>query len=254
MNVSERRERERQLLLEKPFVSLEELVSEFPDVSSMTLRRDIEYLEKHGEAIKVRGGARSMKFITTSMEDSYTKRLRENTREKEMIAQRAARMIETGRSVFLDSGTTMLALARNLPDERVNIVTTSPNVALELIKKSKPVVNIIGGMLNRDNVSVVGSQAAEYVAGINVDTAFIVPSGISIDGITCGNYSECELKKAVIEKARQVVVVVNLSKVDKLLPYTVCGFEDIDMIISDQVLPEALREQCKKNRVRMVLA
>lgn len=254
MNVSERRERERQLLLEKPFVSLEELVSEFPDVSSMTLRRDIEYLEKHGEAIKVRGGARSMKFITTSMEDSYTKRLRENTREKEMIAQRAARMIETGRSVFLDSGTTMLALARNLPDERVNIVTTSPNVALELIKKSKPVVNIIGGMLNRDNVSVVGSQAAEYVAGINVDTAFIVPSGISIDGITCGNYSECELKKAVIEKARQVVVVVNLSKVDKLLPYTVCGYEDIDMIISDQVLPEALREQCKKNRVRMVLA
>ncbi len=254
MNVSERREKERQLLLQKPFLSLEELIEEFPDVSSMTLRRDIEYLEKHGEAIKVRGGARSMKFITTSMEDSYTKRLRENTREKEMIAQRAAAMIETGRSVFLDSGTTMLALARNLPDERVNIVTTGPNVALELIKKSKPVVNIIGGMLNRDNISVVGSQAAEYVAEINVDTAFIVPSGISADGITCGNYSECELKKAVIEKARQVVVVVNLSKVDKVLPYTVCDFKDIDMIITDQVLPDDLQAQCKKNRVRMVLA
>ena len=254
MNVNERREKERQLLLQKPFVSLEELIAQFPEVSSMTLRRDIEYLEKHGEAIKVRGGARSMKFITTSMEDSYTKRLRENTREKELVAQRAAQMIETGRSVFIDSGTTMLALARNLPDERVNILTTGPNVALELIKKSKAIVSIIGGMLNRDNISVVGTQAVQYVENVNVDTAFIVPSGISTSGITCGNYSECELKKAVIKKARQVVVVVNLSKVDKILPYTVCGFEDIDMIITDQLLPEALQAECKKNRVRMVLA
>ena len=68
---SSRRAIIKELLTEKPFISLRELESRFPDVSSMTLRRDIEYFEKQGDAIKVRGGARSMKFITTSMEDSF---------------------------------------------------------------------------------------------------------------------------------------------------------------------------------------
>ena len=63
---NERRERIRALLTEKPFISIKELQSLFPDVSGMTLRRDIEYFESQGEAIKVRGGARSTKFITTS--------------------------------------------------------------------------------------------------------------------------------------------------------------------------------------------
>lgn len=68
-----RRNKIRELLQAKPFISLHDLEAMFPDVSSMTLRRDIEYFEKQGEAIKVRGGARSMKFITTSMEDAFSR-------------------------------------------------------------------------------------------------------------------------------------------------------------------------------------
>ena len=150
---SERRNAVRELLSSKPFVSLHELELMFPDVSSMTLRRDIEYFELQGEAIKVRGGARSMKFITTSMEDTFSLRLNENMGAKEKVAYRAISMIETGRSLFLDSGTTMLKLASLLPDERLTVTTTGPNIALELIKKNMPIVNIVGGMLNRDNIS-----------------------------------------------------------------------------------------------------
>ena len=153
MKVSSRREVIRTLLGTKPFISLEELEEAFPEVSSMTLRRDIEYFEKQGEAIKVRGGARSMKFITTSMEDAFSKRLQENVISKERLASVAVSMIETGRSIFLDSGTTMLALAARLPDERFTVTTTGPNVALEIIKKRRPMVNIVGGMLNSDNIS-----------------------------------------------------------------------------------------------------
>lgn len=242
------------MLAEKPFISLEELTRAFPDLSSMTLRRDIEYFEKHGEAIKVRGGARSMKFITTSMEAAFSKRLMENTAEKERVAKCAAGMIEMGRSIFLDSGTTMLTLARILPDERVTIVTTGPNIALELIKKQRPIVYVIGGMLNRDNISVVGSQAMDYVEEINVDCAFIVPSGVSARGVTSGNYTECELKKKIIDKARQVVLVVTKSKCDKMLPYTVCGFDAVDCVITDSPLPDDIAGLCKENGVKVVMA
>ncbi|MBQ7160409.1 MAG: DeoR/GlpR transcriptional regulator [Clostridia bacterium] len=254
MKITARREQVREMLGKKPFISLEELIEAFPDVSSMTLRRDIEYFEKHGEAIKVRGGARSMKFITTSMEAAFSKRLMENTVEKERVAKCAASMIETGRSVFLDSGTTMLALAKILPDERVTLVTTGPNIALELIKKSRPIVYIIGGMLNRDNISVVGSPAMEYVDDINVDMAFIVPSGMSAAGVSSGNYTECELKKKIIEKARQKVLVVTNAKVDKVLPYNVCGFDSVDLLITDSPLPDDISRECEKHGVKVIIA
>lgn len=254
MKISERRDRVREMLAQKPFISLDELAQAFPDVSSMTLRRDIEYFEKHGEAIKVRGGARSMKFITTSMEAAFSKRLMENTDEKERVAREAASLIEVGRSIFLDSGTTMLTLARILQDERVTIVTTGPNIALELIKKTRPIVYVIGGMLNRDNISVVGSPAMEYVDDINVDTAFIVPSGLTAEGVTSGNYTECELKKRIIGKARQRVLVVTNSKIDKLLPYTVCGLEEVDVLITDRALPEPIERRCVENGVRIIIA
>ena len=85
-----RREIIQDMLSEQPFVSLKELSARFPELSSMTLRRDIEYFESQGECIKVRGGARSMKFITTSLEESFNLRLHANSAAKEAIAEHAA--------------------------------------------------------------------------------------------------------------------------------------------------------------------
>ena len=243
------------MLNAKPFVSLKELEEVFPQVSSMTLRRDIEYLERAGEAIKVRGGARSMKFITTSMEEKFNLRLNENIDAKTQIAKIACREIETGRSIFLDSGTTMLKLAELMADQRVTVTTTGPNVALELIKKHFPIVNMVGGMLNRDNVSIAGSQAIRYLCDVNIDVAFIVPSGFSLQsGLTSGNFSECELKKFIVEKARKIVVLMDASKLDKNLPYTFCDFEKIDMIITDKPLPSSVEDAAKLNDIKIVVA
>ncbi len=245
MNTS-RREVIRELLLKKPFVSLHELELLIPDVSSMTLRRDIEYFEEIGEAIKVRGGARSMKFITTSMEDNFALRMKENDDIKEKLARRAIPLIEPGRSIFLDSGTTMLRLATMMPDARLTVTTTGPNIALELVKKGQTIVNIVGGMLNRDNISVSGNQALRFFDDINIDIAFIVPSGASsVHGLTCGNYIECELKHLIVEKARHVVLLLDASKFDRSLPYTFCGLEEVDTIITNRPLPPDFAGKCR---------
>ena len=252
---SERREAIRELLQTKPFISLHDLEAMFPSVSSMTLRRDIEYFEQQGEAIKVRGGARSMKFITTSMEDSFNLRLSENMTAKEKIAVKAMEMLETGRSLFIDSGTTMMRLAALLPDERLTITTTGPNIALELIKKSLPIVNIVGGMVGRDNISVSGNQALRFLADLNIDVAFIVPSGMSAqNGLTSGNYSECELKKMIVEKSRRVVVLMDTSKLDKVLPYTFARIDEVDTIITDKPLPADITQVAESAGVRIIIA
>ena len=254
MRMIGRREKIKSMLQKQPFVSLHELESLFPGVSSMTLRRDIEYFEQTGEAIKVRGGARSMKFITTSEEDAFSKRLTENRNAKEKIATCAVSFIETGRSIFLDSGTTILTLATLLPDERFTVTTTGPNVAVEIAKKSHPIVNIVGGMLNRDNISLAGNQAMRFLDDINIDVAFLVPSGFSESGFTCGNYTECELKKLVVSKSRRVIVLADTSKCGKMLPYTVCGIGDVSAIISEAELPAQIREIAAANKVEMITA
>ena len=252
---TERRNAVRNLIASKPFVSLRELEQMFPNVSSMTLRRDIEYFESQGEAIKVRGGARSMKFITTSMEYTFNLRLSENPDAKEKVALAAIELIETGRSLFIDSGTTMLKLASLLPDERLTVTTTGPNIALELVKKNQPIVNIVGGMLNRDNISVSGNQALRQINDINIDIAFIVPSGISAqNGLTSGNYSECELKKLVVEKARKVIVLMDNSKLDKILPYTFADLTEVDTIITDKPLPDDISKIVENAGVHIKLA
>ncbi|MBE6560843.1 MAG: DeoR/GlpR transcriptional regulator [Ruminococcaceae bacterium] len=250
---NERRERIRALLTEKPFISIKELQSMFPDVSGMTLRRDIEFFESQGEAIKVRGGARSMKFITTSTDDAITTRMQENVASKEKIARRAAEFLETGRSIFIDSGSTLQRIVPYVPNERFTFTTTNPMAALELCKIGLPAVNIVGGKLDRDYQTVTGMHAMRFLSDINIDIAFLSPSGLSLkSGFTGGNYSECELKRVVVDKARLVVLLLDASKIDKSLPYTFCHLDQVHIIITDAPLPEDIAREAKRLGVRVL--
>lgn len=250
---NERREQIRTLLQTRPFISLKELEKMFPDVSGMTLRRDIEYFENEHEAIKVRGGARSMKFITTQTDGSITARLNVNVNSKNLIAKKAAEFLETGRSIFIDSGSTLQQLVQYVPNDRFTFTTTDPAVALDLCKIGLSVVNIVGGRLDRDNQTITGLQATRFLADINIDIAFLSPSGLSArSGFTIGNYSECELKKIVVEKAQKVVILMDSSKVNKALPYTFATFDNADVLITDAPITGELSDLAISKNVRII--
>ena len=225
----------------------------FPDVSGMTLRRDIEYFEKEHEAIKVRGGARSMKYITSQTDGSISARMQENVHSKNSIAQRAADFLETGRSIFIDSGSTLQHIVQYVPNERFTFTTTDPVSALELCKIGLPIVNIVGGRLDRDNQTITGLQATRFLADMNIDIAFLSPSGLSArSGFTVGNYSECELKRIVVEKARLVVILMDASKVDKSLPYTFATFDNADVLITSNPLSDELSDLAAAKNVKVI--
>lgn len=249
-----RREQVREILVSKPFTSLQELIERFPEVSSMTLRRDIEYFEERGDVIKVRGGARALHFITLTLEDSYYKRSLENTEGKEKIANAAAEYIETGRSLFFDSGSTVMQMVPHLRDEKLTVSTSDPNIALALVKNEKFVVNIIGGSLNRSNLSLSGMPALNFVQGTNIDVAFISPSGFSLNcGFTSGNYNESLLKNAVVTKAHVVVMLVQSKKIDKSMPHTFANLSDVDVFITDSDPGAEVHKACIDAGVRLVV-
>ena len=242
-----RREKIRQMLQSKSYIALSELCERFPDVSEMTLRRDIAFFEEKGEAIKVRGGVRSTRFITASTDDSMTERMRENVDSKEKIARAAARYLETGRSIFIDSGSTLQRMVKFVQNERYVFTTTNPAAALELASIGQPVVNVTGGRLDKDYQSMSGLQAMRFIADINIDIAMLSSSGLSgKSGFTGGNYAECELKRAVAEKADKIIMLMDSSKIGRSLPYTFCSLDRVSVLICDAPLPDDLAAEAKR--------
>ena len=154
----ERRKQIEEMLAAESFVSIEKLKETFPDISEMTLRRDIEYFEREGLALKVRGGCRSTSYFGPSDSFYDNDRIIENAAIKMAIAKTSIGFLETGRSVFVDSGSTLRCFASLVPAEKYSMTTTDPAIALELIKKGTAAVNIVGGRLDREHLTVTGLQ------------------------------------------------------------------------------------------------
>ncbi len=214
-------------------VMLKDLKKLFPEVSEMTLRRDIEYFEKTGEAVRIKGGARCFDFNASKVEEIFAKRLSQNSAAKQRIASLALPFAESGRSLYLDSGSTVLAFAKKLSGN-LSVVTSGPHIAVEMAKNPGVSVTLLGGSFNKDSQSVSGAQSIEFVKNLKFDIAFMSASAISEQGATIGNHSEAELKNAVLRKANKRIMLIDSGKFNKTMPFSFASFSDIDIIITDK--------------------
>lgn len=229
----------REYIEQNHVVTIKELQALCPEVSLMTIHRDLDALEQGGSIIKVRGGARSVRHAGDL---GYDVRLQENISGKLAIAQKAMELIQPNSTVFLDASTTNLMLARKLPDLHLNVFTTGPNIAIELCRLQNPNITLCCGTLNRKNMALSGPNTLNMLENINIDMAFIGVSGCYPDvGFTCGTEADMVIKRTVIHKARTTVVMCDHAKFSRLMPYTFAGFDEVQYLISDAQIPEAVR-------------
>ena len=241
--MNERRAQINDYIQRKQEVFLNELRELVPDVSEMTIRRDLEALEQEGSIVRIHGGAKSVKFINRLVEDVFSKRLSANTEKKRVIGEKAAALIVAEHSIYIDAGSTTMALAERIPDQRLLISTSGLNIALELLRLSNSTLNVIGGEVNRSSISVAGPQALAAIGNLNIDMAFIAATAFSPEaGFSCGNVHDCELKREVLRRAKQRVLLMDSSKIGKTMPYTFANASDIDILICDEELPTQVRE------------
>ena len=221
-------------------VTIKQLQQLCPDVSLMTIHRDLQALEDRGAVVKVRGGARSVRHAG---DPGFDVRLQENNIGKTTIAKKALELIQPNSSVFLDASTTNLVLARALPDINLTIFTTGPSIALELCHLHNPTVTLCCGTINRKNLALSGQNTLEMLEKINVDMAFLGVSGCSVEaGFTCGTEGDMLVKHKLIQKARTSVIMCDRAKLSRLMPYTFARLEDADYLISDAPLPESFAQ------------
>ena len=242
---SVRQEQMKQYIESQNVVTIKALQEMFPDVSLMTIHRDLDALESQGIIVKFRGGARSVRF---SSDPEFNVRMRDNNMGKLQIAKKALELIQPHTAIFLDASTTNLALAKIMPDMHLNIITTGPSIALELCRLHNPVVTMCCGTVNRKNLALSGQNTLEMLDKINIDMAFIGVSGCSIEaGFTCGTENDMLVKRKVIQKARTSVVMCTQEKLRCLMPYTFANIQDVDYLISDAPMPEPFQQIAKQH-------
>ncbi len=245
-----RREQMLEFIKSKGQMSVKELIMLFSNVSSMTVHRDLDYLEKKGAIVRVHGGAKYISPDESKKEPAFSDREIANRELKRIIAGKASSLIKSGSSVYIDSGTTAAALCDCIPNTPLSIVTNSPNSAVMLSDKSFVNVMLCGGTLEKKNLALYGSAAIASLEKINIDLAFVVASGYSKDcGFTCGNEGEAAVKSFVCKKARKVALLVDSSKLDTVLPFTFAVEDDIDYFICDKAVSGELIENFKQKGI-----
>ncbi len=249
----DRIERIAELIDKRGKLTLDQLMQAFPGVSQMTLRRDLFQLESEGMVIRVRGGAMSMKEVQKSSSEPYVKKATVQTDAKMEIARKTAILIDEGSSIFLDGGTTALYLAKELPDIRCNVFTNGIAVGKELAQKDKIEVNILGGQLQKGNLSTASPLSSIYFADTNFELAIISASAFTLEnGFSCGNQAQADLLKLIIKKAKFVYMMLDSSKIGKIQPYTFARLEHINVLITDSTFPESLKERFKELNIVVI--
>ncbi|HIX53644.1 MAG TPA: DeoR/GlpR family DNA-binding transcription regulator [Candidatus Sphingobacterium stercoripullorum] len=226
-------------------VSVLDLCEEL-DVSSVTIRKDLRFLEKSNLLYRTHGGA--------TKENPYTKdkpvyeKEKILVEEKKRIGQKAAELVEENDSIIIASGTTMHAFARELsPSGQLTVVTASLHVAIELGKYANTDIIQLGGILRKSSSSVTGIYSESLLKDFYCSKLFLGIDGLDLDyGITTTNAMEAQLNRSMIESAQKIIVLADSTKFGRKSFSKICDLEKIDVVITDEissVFQEALEEQ-----------
>ncbi|NGP89167.1 transcriptional repressor AgaR [Fodinibius halophilus] len=232
-------------------VRVDELSEEF-DVSTVTIRNDLDFFEQKGLIDRTYGGAllRNNVYNDPSIEEK--KKI--NAEEKKRIGEYAAGMISEGESVILDSGSTTREIALRIKDKKnITVMTNALNIGLELAGSSGVEVMMTGGVLRDKSYSLVGPEAERNMKHYYFDTLFLGVDGMDFEhGLTTSNPLEAQLNCVMVERANRVIAVTDSSKFDRHSFSFICDLDPINAIITDDKISPEFEEKFKKRDIEVV--
>lgn len=213
-------------------VSVAELTKRL-GVSEVTIRKDLNELENKAKIIRTHGRAQLAE--DQNLLQNFYQRKGQNQEIKSKIASLAnEKLIKEGDSIYIDAGSTALALCDYIKDKQLKVISNSLPVLNELASSDSIELFSTGGQLRRDALSFIGPIAEKNLAEHRIETAFLGCSGITFNGIfTAQNLIEANLKKRVVQSARRRVVLADSSKAGKEAFSLFARSEDIDLLITN---------------------
>lgn len=222
-------------------------------VSEMTIRRDLDELARQGRIVRTHGGATLSGGVV--FEFRFLDRANHNRPAKERIARAAAAQVKDGEAVMLDSGTTTLAVARELRSRLdLTVITTSLPIASELQRCERIRVILLGGVMRRESPDLMGAIALQSLAALSGDVAFIGADAVDLEGNV---YNESEdvayLLNRLAGRAQRVYVVADSSKIGQRALARFGHLKDWCGLIVDAGISRKARESLRKNGVKVTV-
>lgn len=251
--INERQMRILTELKENDFVRVQNLCDKF-DVSSVTIRKDLSFLEKKGLLFRTHGGASKQSLYAFERNIGEKESLQVDQKKK--IAESSLPFIKEKDYIILGSGTTILYLARMLNSfEKLTVVTASLFVSIELCKNDNVKTLQLGGDVRKSSNSVIGSIAEYTLNDYSCNKVFLGVDGIDMDfGITTTNALEAQLNKAMIKASEKVIVLADSSKIGKRSFGKIAEIQDMDILVTDSGLKRKDQKALENMGVEIVIA
>ncbi|HEY9260004.1 DeoR/GlpR family DNA-binding transcription regulator [Chitinophaga sp.] len=252
INIAERHKFILGKLQEKGYVNVLELCKEL-DVSGVTIRKDLKLLEDKSLLFRSHGGATVQNPYTIDKPVNEKENIRRE--EKHSISLAAAALIVPNDAIIIASGTSVLALAKNIqPKGHLTVITAALNVALELLRRPEIEVIQLGGHLRNSSTSVTGSYAEKILEDFSCSKLFLGVDGIDLEfGLTTTNIMEAHLNQKMMATAQKTIVLADSSKFGKRGFGRICGLEDIDEVITDQGVGEHVIKKMEDLGVKVTI-
>ena len=222
-------------------------------VSAVTVRKDLKLLEKSNKLYRTHGGATNTNPFTIDRPVNEKENLQKE--EKKAIAVKAAQYIDSNDSIIIASGTSLLALAREIkPDQKLTVITSAIQVAEELVKHPNIEILQLGGLIRHSSSSVVGAYAESILKDFFCTKLFMGVDGIDFEfGITTSNSMEAQLNKGMMQVVQKVIILADHTKFGKRGFSRVCGLDEIDEIITDKKISPSIVEKCVNSGIKITV-
>jgi DeoR family transcriptional regulator of aga operon len=252
MLIDERRQHILELIQHQGRALVSDL-SEQLNISQITIRKDLDYLQSKGVIQRSHGGALRVQS-SALIDPTLQEKQKHNFREKERIAAAATKMVEEGQCIILDSGTTTTAVAERLKRfKQLTVITNAVNIAAELAGTDFEVI-LVGGTLRKNSFSLVGPLAEDNLEEMHADILFLGVDGFDLEvGITTPNFLESRVNRAMVKAARQVVAVCDSSKFGRRSLSRIVPPGAIHHVITDQNLPNEIQEALRAMGIGLTL-
>jgi DeoR/GlpR family transcriptional regulator of sugar metabolism len=223
-------------------------------VTEVTIRQDLEHLEKEGCIVREHGGA-FLKNIDLNVRN-FSLQNQENIIEKMMIARKAVEFIRDGEAIILDSGSTTTEIAKLLTGfNNLTVITNALNIALILGAQSGITVVVTGGEFKAPTLSLTGQKAADFFQNLHVDKLFLATAGIALkSGLTYPGISDICVKRAMIESANEISLVADSSKIGKNAFASLGALSLINYLITDSKIKDEDVNWLKNYDVQFIIA
>ncbi len=226
-------------------------LSELFGVTAKTIRQDLAELETKGLLERVHGGA--VFKSNGSGIISILERKQHNLQEKARIAKQALKYIENGDTIILDGGSTTLELAKQLGELRLVVITNDLMIAGELLSRESVTLYLSGGKLRREGVyTLLGREAERIMNSYNANKLFLATSALDFEqGLTVLSEEEAEIKKAMINSAKEVVCLADYSKFHQIALVSFAPLKIVNRLITDSRITATDREYLKAQGIEV---